>query len=426
MKRIFAAFLFAVMLLGICSCSDTSKPPQPTENVISACGKSITVSEFSYFYYTLFSAEFKGMLSYYGVDENSDWKNEKCPFGEQTWLEYFCSLTANYVVDTLILCTKGENEGIKPGDTNINIINMTLEQDRQNAKEKSMTLDEYYACTYGQGFNSKTLDKLIRYICIADNYKTLKKKEARKQTDLDAYYKAYKNDCDLFTYARIPFTYLEYGDSARFLCESFYSSSLDLPLSKLIEGSETEYCKRCENRNIVFPEDARNWLIDPQRVSGDRKIFQDGKDWFILIFESREKSRRPYLDLHLLSTVKQTGNKFLTAFEDTKKDEDAFVTLAKGFDGFKSYKDAFTFDFDFGADFNALVFDGAEKDKFIRYDTDEGVCFVYISSVGEVYWEESAKKLTESRIYDEYIKSLRESEKSEVADVKVLASVIGQ
>lgn len=222
-KRIFAAIIAGtmVMSLSLTGCNNngtdqSSKTSQTSENsktsVESKFGDNIAVKSENYkislpimtylynYNYQSYLSYYGTYMSYYGFDSSKSPKEQYYDeSNQQTWYDYFMSMTKDYIQQTLVLAEAAKADGIELDDADLENIKTSMTQLESNASEKNMTADEYVAEFYGDGVSQKDIEECLKLTALAQKYYN-KVYDGFKYTD-DDYEKYYQNNKTSYQYA---------------------------------------------------------------------------------------------------------------------------------------------------------------------------------------------------------------------------------
>lgn len=223
-KRIFAAIIAGtmVMSLSLTGCNNngtddqSSKTSQASENTQTSAeskfGDNIAVKSENYkislpimtylftYNYQSYLSYYGTYMSYYGFDSSKSLKEQYYDeTNNQTWFDYFMSMTKDYIQQTLVLAEAAKADGIELDDSDLENIKTSMTQLESNASEQSMTADEYVSKFYGDGVSEKDIEECLKLTALAQKYYN-KVYDGFKYTD-DDYEKYYQDNKTSYQYA---------------------------------------------------------------------------------------------------------------------------------------------------------------------------------------------------------------------------------
>ncbi len=162
---------------------------------------SISAATFTYFFnyeYQNFVNNNSDYLSYYGLDVESDLREQEASDGT-VWFDYFATNTQNALTEILYLAEKAKAEGMQLGEEEKNQIEEFEKSVEEGAKSQNYTIDEYISAVYGKGVKIDDVISGLELSLLATKFYNEKIGSVEyTDDDINEYYNEYKND---FLYA---------------------------------------------------------------------------------------------------------------------------------------------------------------------------------------------------------------------------------
>ncbi len=174
LKKLLAAFLAMILLLGLVSCSKGNGKEGEDENkeekqytaadiVMESENFQFTRGEFSYQFYLNYQDFLQYNQSYmqhFGFDTSASLK-EQSYSEEQSWFDYFAEPSLEYMRQILVLCEGAKAAGIELDEQDQKEIDISLESYEQYAADYQYDLVELLSGLFGKDV---TLDVMRSYM----------------------------------------------------------------------------------------------------------------------------------------------------------------------------------------------------------------------------------------------------------------------
>ncbi len=189
-----AVFIATVAIL---STAKTNGTFLRRETAIQSDNIKFNGATFTYFLnyqYTDFVNQYSSNLASYGLDTQTDLRDQETSDG-QNWFEYMAERTEANLTEILLLAEKAKSEGMALDENDKKEIDAFFEDVKKYAKESNLSEKEYIHAMYGEGVNTDDIRDGLEISMLATKYYT-EKIDSVKYTDkdIDEYYNDNIND----------------------------------------------------------------------------------------------------------------------------------------------------------------------------------------------------------------------------------------
>lgn len=284
-----SVLVFTTLLLSVTSCK--------TNDVKST--EELFVGELSYdsacknFFYnaglTAFIQSAQGYEQLLGLDTTKDLRDQECPISEtnQSWYEYLLEQATNQAVLISSQYQAALKDGYKDEDAS-NMVRNYIDYYTMLAEDGGFkSLDEYLESVFGEGVNSKVLNRLMTEQALAEKYVSdLKDGLEFSEEELKSYFE--KN---MFKYMEFSYLYAYVADDSLDVEpllgagseEEFRENSLSLTGQKVYEMNSIKGAE-------IGDKDAEDvkWISNKERKPGDTYLGNAGNARYVLYFLSSD------------------------------------------------------------------------------------------------------------------------------------------
>ncbi len=311
---------------------------------LTADGEAYTVQDMNYHFFTAYSNfvnNYNDNLETFGLDTNTDLREQSCPFGEDTtWFDYFRNQAADNLAKSAALYHKAQKEGFEDKDAV-----------KEALKDAWATIDQYAASNktsrattlqilFGSGMTGKIFERNVTMEAIVAAYSN-QYLNSLEFTDED-YNAAYEKAPADYQAAAADYIYFtpettEDGDedaaaaahdAIKEKAESAvnrYKAGETLEAIAADLGGTYETSTGLSNNTGAFSD----WLFDAARQDGDIAAI-DGETYYITaLFHGVARNDFHAVSVrHILVEDEKTANDLLAQWEKGAKTEDSFAKLA--------------------------------------------------------------------------------------------------
>ncbi|MBR5451474.1 MAG: hypothetical protein IKV36_00580 [Clostridia bacterium] len=343
---VVAVVLVVVLIINAIA---NSGAPLRGATVLKSEGATVDGAMASYYMHTLIS-NFKTNNSTYidsMMDVGKSLKKQACYYDKnQTWFEYFKSLTLNQIVSYVALADLAAKDGMTLSEANKTQVENSLAALDKYAENSKMSVSAYIKKNYGKGVKKSDIKNALElYYLASQKYQEIYDSKEVSDQDINEYVENNKSSYYKATYyeftiqadydlsisdqetinSAVSLAKLRAEALANCKTESEFKALVKEYAIKYLEEDETKADKTVESAkqsDIAYKDstEMQKWVFSEDRKVGETKIFP-GTEKFTVIFivEPSHKDETPSKNFgHILLTLDKYDN---TASMKAKADE---------------------------------------------------------------------------------------------------------
>lgn len=291
--------------------------------------KSISKSEFDFYYNRIFNAYASSYSAYYGLDTTQSLDKQECALESGlSWKDYFDKMATDELIRVKALVKDAKANDFK-GDVDAEY-NKTIELFKETAKAAGTSEEKYFEQTFGAS-KADVEEYMKEYLLAGLWYEQVgKDKEAAiKEDEIEKYYEENKAEYDYVSYYLTEVT--PEGVSAETATDEEWNTAMTAAKAvadqkAAVVETEGEFIEFGYQSNL--DEILSEWLFDEARVDGETAVLTDNNigKFDVVKFVKRARSEEMTYDVRVIS-VSGDAAEIMDKWEKGKKTEDAFIDL---------------------------------------------------------------------------------------------------
>ncbi len=422
----------------------------------------ISAAEFSYYYRNAYTNYYQMMSQYVGADnipiDTSKSLKKQQMSTEMTYADYFSNSALSTLTQLVALSSEAEKAGFLLSPEGELQIKSTVDSVTSSAEANGMSVNQYLARLFGNGFNLNLFKKCARRELLASQWQEFKSNEPAEtytSEQLEAYYNEHKQEYDHVDFRMVSFREAAATDTkeavsveeAKAMAEEFIEKAVDgetfaqLAVEKAAKDNDVEPDTISDSsfaHNVSY-SDAQSidtnlveWLFSPDRTKGETAVVEAaGGTTFYAIMMEQPASRQDHYtvdvrhilvyapkatsDEEAIQAASDTADDLLQQFLDGGMTEDKFAELANQYSydtGSNTNGGLYTnvYPGDMVTEFDEWCFDPSRQSgDFGIVQTEFGFHCMYFVGTGDPKWETDVKAAMLEEDYTEYYAGIAEN-----------------